>query len=81
MILVVSITGMVLYGSEDDAGEWVDTDNTPFVTYLSIGSHGKDHEYYDNTKVNVMIGLHTVFMIMCIIGGIVFRNIQSKVIN
>jgi hypothetical protein len=81
MFLFVSIACMAINGQEDKGSEWVAGETTSFVVDTSIGNHGSLPDNYTTTGVTVMVVLNFIFIFCIIIGSIVLRKLQNKVIN
>ena len=81
MSLVITLVGWILYSRQDHAEEWVGSEDAPFITYISIGSFGKDEDRYKSTEVNVMVLLNTLMILTIYILNMLFRPFQIRVIK
>lgn len=82
MIFVVSIAGLSINTDAGREKEWLDAgEDSTFVAGMSIGAHGKASENYEKEEVVWQQALNLVMIIVIIIGSIVLRQIQNKLVG
>lgn len=81
MFLVVGIAGLAINTTKNRATQWPDVTEINYVVDMSIGNHGRHRDYYVRPAVNAELILNLLFMFFIIIGSIILRGLQNRVIN
>lgn len=81
MFLIVGIAGLAINTTKDRGSQWTDGEDVTFVVDMSIGNNGKHEDYYVRAPVTAMIILNVITIGLIIIGSIILRKLQNKVIN
>lgn len=81
MFLIVGIAGIAINREKDRATQWDVGENPTYVVEMSIGNHGKSTHYYRRTPIIVELVLNIIFILVILLGSIILRRLQNKVIN
>lgn len=81
MFLIVGIAGIAINREKDRATQWDAGENPTYVVEMSIGNHGKSTEYYRRSPIIIELVLNIIFILVILIGSIILRRLQNKVIN
>jgi hypothetical protein len=82
MMIVVSIAGLSINTDAKRSKEWLDAgEDSTFVADMSIGAHGSASKNYEKEEVIWQQALNLIMIIVIIIGSIVLRQIQNKLIG
>ena len=82
MILVTSITGWILYSSNDKGYQWLKpNESTPIAVVMSIGNLGVNPKNYESADVYITCALNTFVIFVIFLMNIAYKPIQVKVIQ
>jgi len=82
MFAFVGIAGLIINTDQEKGAEWVGPgEEVAYIVEMSIGNHGALPEEYDDQSIVAEQILNFIFIFVIIIGSIILRHFQSKVIN
>jgi len=81
MILIVGIAGLTLNELQKRGDEWNGGDSPAIAVKMSIGNYGKSPGEYNKGGILTQTILNFIFIFVIILGSVLLRKLQNKVIN